>query len=130
MNEFPCFFCSAPADRLGYYSKYYGESDKDTIENPTLFCESCWPLHKKEIGQVRGGREGVFYIKFDSIGKYQNNKVGFLLGKKKFEINHLATLGWRKKIWRIHLTHQPKKEREKNETDRNNLQGFPVQKQT
>ncbi len=128
-NEFPCFWCGNPADRVGYFSKYYGESDRDTIENPTLVCGSCWPIHKKEINQSRGGMEGVFCFTFESIGKLPSKKIGWLVSKKGFKTNHLSFFGWRKRMWRIHLKFQPKKIGGKNETDRNDLQGFPVQEQ-
>jgi hypothetical protein len=127
--EFPCFWCRNKADRIGYFSKFYPELNRGTRENPTLFCAECWPIHKHEIGQVRGGMEGVWCLTFDSIGRLPARKIGWMVSKKGFEINHLSTLGWKKKIWRIHLKHQPKKKGVQNEADRNDLQGFPVQEQ-
>ena len=53
--------------------------------------------------------EGVFCLTFEAIGKLPDHKIGWMLGKKNFEINHLATLGWRKKLWRIHLKNKPKR---------------------
>jgi hypothetical protein len=109
IEELPCFFCRERATLLGYYSKFYPELNRGTRENPTLFCESCWKIHRYDIGQVRGGMEGVWCIRFEDLAKMPKKKIAWMLSKRGFEINHLANKTWRKQLWRIYYLHQKKR---------------------
>ena len=109
--EFRCFFCNEPAVLIGYYSKVY-QSGKDTIENPTFFCQSCWENKNKrnEINAMRGGIEGVYCITFKRIGQTDPKTLACLyLSKKNKEINQMANKVWRKMVYRIHYLNLPKK---------------------
>ena len=107
--EYRCFFCNEPAVLIGYYSKVY-QSNKDTIENPTFFCQSCWETKRNEISAMRGGIEGVYCITFKRIGKTDPKTLACLyLSKKNKEINQMANKVWRKMVYRIHYLSLPKK---------------------
>jgi hypothetical protein len=108
-----CFFCDNPADRIGYYSKFYHHSNLETIENPTLYCFDCWNSpNRNEISQVRGGSEGVYCFLFTSIGEWTNKKVAWYTNKKGWERNDLANLGMRKLMWRIKFRFTPRKDKD------------------
>lgn len=109
-----CFFCANPADRVAYYSKSYFDfvmSWRITIENPTIVCKTCFESSRimNQINPLRGGNEGIYCYLFSTIGKWNPKEIGYFLSKKRFEINHLATLPWRKLMWRIRFANQPKK---------------------
>ena len=98
-TNFKCLFCNGQADRLMFYSKLYLHNG-GTIENPLFSCPRCHKIAYDQLFQIRGGNEGVKTILFSEIGKYSPKRIGSLVSKKR-EINHLATVRWRKLIWRI-----------------------------
>lgn len=131
LNEYKCFFCGTPADRIGFYQETY-LSGKEIIKSPTLFCAICWNdgSKKNQIGSSRGF-VGVYCKLFSTLGTMTTKEIGFLTGRKNYQVNHLSSRAWRKIVFNIHyLNIPPKDSGGQNETDRNNLQGFPVQKQT
>lgn len=111
MPTFKCFFCSNPATLVAYYSKAYSGKIGHTQENPELVCESCYrsPRIINQLSPIRGGDEGMFCFKFESIAKWSKKELAWHLSKKFYEINHLSNKHWRKLIWRIHFTCQAKK---------------------
>jgi len=111
MHEFRCFFCTGNADRIAYYSKDY-PSGKSTIENPHLICPECYKNSsvRDQIHQHRGGIEGISNFSFGFISSLPKKKIGYIISSKFHETNHLANKFWRKQIFRIHYTHQPKRE--------------------
>jgi hypothetical protein len=112
LKEYKCFFCGAPADRIGFFAKLYQHSGKSTKENPTLFCESCWsdPLKREQISNVRGGIEGVFCHLFSDLGKMTESEIGKITSRVRYEINHLSSRIWRRQVYQIHyLSIPPKK---------------------
>jgi hypothetical protein len=50
----------------------------------------------------REGWEGICCKSFEDIGRMTDKAVGYMLGKKNYEINHLSTPQWKKLIWQIH----------------------------
>lgn len=112
LNEYKCFYCEAPADRIGFYQKTY-PGKKESIENPTLFCASCWDdkSKKDELGMGRGGIEGVYCKLFLTLGKMTLKEIGFLTGRKNYHINQLSSRMWRKIVFNIHYLNIPPKER-------------------
>lgn len=112
LTEYKCFFCGLPADRIGFYQKIYPAS-KETIENPTLFCSSCWEdkAKKESIKAQRGGPEGVYCKLFSTLGKTSTKEIGFLTGRKNYHVNHLSSRIWRKIVFNIHYLNIPPKER-------------------
>jgi hypothetical protein len=63
-----------------------------------------------QINPLRGGDEGVFSWTFKMIGQWSSKQLGCNLSKRLWEINHLSTVGWRKRIWNIHYKNLPKNE--------------------
>ena len=59
---------------------------------------------------MRGGSEGVYRFKFETLGKWTHLQIAYHLSKKGWEINHLSTKPLRKLIWRIHYLNLPKKD--------------------
>ena len=112
MTAFKCFFCKEPAHLIGYYQKTYSNG-KDTIENPTLFCEQCWNDRqiRNQIHCHRGGIDGVYCLNFKTISQFPKKKIGWMLSKRGFEINHISNKTWRKIFWRIFYSNQPPKRR-------------------
>ncbi len=111
LKGYKCFFCiETPADRIGYYEKIY-PTGKSTIENPTLFCESCWnnPVKRDKINSSRSGIDGVFCVLFSSLGKMSHKAIGILTGKRNFEINDISKPIWKKMIFNIHFLNLPPK---------------------
>ena len=104
-SEFVCFFCRGRADRVGFYSKFYPESNKECRETPTLFCSPCWDKHRHTIEQSRGGMEGVFCITFEHMGRMTPRELAWVTGRKNYEVNELSSKVWKRLIWRIHYTH-------------------------
>lgn len=111
MATFKCLFCSNPGDRIAYYSKSYGSKMGHTIENPEITCESCYrsPRIINQLSPMRGGDEGMFSFKFEAIAKWSKKELAWHLSKKFYEINHLSNKHWRKLIWRIYFSYQPRK---------------------
>jgi len=101
--ELRCFFCGKDPDRIAFYSKDYPKSGKSSIENPILSCGECYlcPEMKQKILRIRGGIEGISYIKFLEIKQAPKKKLGYYTSCKFFEINHLSNPYWRKILWRI-----------------------------
>ncbi len=108
-----CFFCEAPADRIIFYSKYYPHSDRDTIENPTLCCPTCWAngTAQKTLFSNRGGMECVSKFLFSDISKWTKKNIGRHLSNKGYEVNQMANKAWRKTLWHIHYSSQEPKRR-------------------
>jgi len=111
-NEFRCFFCLNPATSLAYYSKDYVCMNTRTIENPTLVCDECFdsPRIMSQISPLRGGMEGIYRFRFETIGKWDAKQLGYHLSRKGWEINHLATKPMRKLMWRIKFKNTPRRE--------------------
>ncbi len=111
-EKFKCFFCGNDADRIVYYSKAYGSKMGRTIENPTLCCESRRnsPRIVNQINPMRGGDEGIFSFKFETIGSWSNKQLAYHLSNKLWEINHLGTKPMRKLVWRIHFVNRKPKD--------------------
>ena len=112
LEEYRCLSCENPADRIGFYQKSYLDG-RETIENPTLFCSFCWsdPSKRNQIFSLRGGIEGVYCKLFFTLGKMNTKEIGFLTGRKNYEINHLSSRVWRKIVFNIHYLSIPPKER-------------------
>ncbi len=112
MAHLKCFFCNNDASSLAYYSKDYAMMGTRTIENPTMVCDICFnsPRIMNQISPMRGGSEGIYRFKFESIGQWGNKQLAYHLAKKGWELNHLATKPMRKLMWHIHFRNQPKKE--------------------
>ena len=112
LNEYRCFFCEEPADRIGFYQETY-PTGKETIQCPTLFCASCWndPSKKNQIAPTQGSVRGVFCKLFSTLGKLTTKEIGFLTGRKNYQVNHLSSRVWRKIVFNIHYLNIPPKER-------------------
>jgi hypothetical protein len=100
-----------PATSLAYYSKDYILLGTRTIENPTLVCDECFnsPRIMNQISPLRGGSEGIYRFKFETIGKWTAKTLAYHLSRKGWEINHLANKPMRKLLWRIHYLNTPQK---------------------
>jgi len=107
LSEYKCFFCGGVADRIGFYQKNYPDG-KDTIKNPALFCVSCWNDGSKR-NQVGSGRSfiGVYCKLFLTLGKMTTKEIGFLTGRKNYQVNQLSSRMWRKIIFNIHYLNIP-----------------------
>lgn len=112
MESFKCFFCLNPATSIAYYSKDYLNNGTRSIENPTLVCDLCFnsPRIINQINSMRGGIEGVYRFKFETLGKWTQIQIAYHLSKKGWEINHLSSKPMRKLFWRIHFLNLSKKE--------------------
>lgn len=112
-SPFTCFFCGERATSIGYYSKGYPNINRSTVENPTLCCNTCFnsPKIMDQINPHRGGEEGIYRFLFISLGKMNTKEIGFLTGRKNYEINHLSSRVWRKIVFNIHYLSLPPKER-------------------
>lgn len=110
LNEYKCFFCEGPADRIGFYQETY-PTDRETIKNPTLFCASCWDdvFKRDQIRSIRGGIKGVYCKLFSTLGKMTTKEIGFLTGRKNYQVNHLSSRVWRKIVFNIHYLNIPPK---------------------
>jgi len=53
--------------------------------------------------------DGVYCLTFDSIAAMPKKKIAWQLSNKGFEINHMANKMWRKLLWHIFYSNQPKK---------------------
>lgn len=110
LNEYKCFFCGDVADRIGFCQEIYSII-KETIENPTLFCATCWDdeSKKNQIGTTRGGFKEVYCKLFLTLGKMTTKEIGILTGRKNYQVNHLSSRVWRKIIFNIHYLNIPPK---------------------
>jgi hypothetical protein len=112
LSEYKCFFCGAAADRIGFYQETY-LTGKETIKNPTLFCFYCWGdiSKKNQIGSVQSGIKGIYCKLFSTLGKMTTKEIGFLTGRKNYQVNHLSSRVWRKIVFNIHYLNTPPKEK-------------------
>jgi len=108
LNEYKCFFCGTPADRVGFYQETY-PTGKEIIESPTLFCASCWgdASKRNQIRSTRGGIEGVYCKLFSTLGKMKTKEIGFLTGRKNYQVNQLSSRVWRRIVFNIHYLNTP-----------------------
>ena len=108
LNEYKCFFCGTPSDRVGFCQETY-TAEKESIENPTLFCASCWgdTSKRNQIRSTRGGTKGVYCKLFSTLGKMTTKEIGFLTGRKNYQINQLSSRVWRKIVFNIHYLNIP-----------------------
>jgi hypothetical protein len=108
LNEYKCFFCGTPADRVGFYQETFLDG-KDTIKNPTLFCTSCWGdvFKKNQIGSAGGDFVKVYCKLFLTLGKMTTKEIGFLTGRKNYQVNQLSSRVWRKIVFNIHYLNTP-----------------------
>jgi hypothetical protein len=109
LNEYKCFFCGTPADRVGFYQETF-PAGKETIQNPTLFCASCWDDSSKK-NQIGSGCQfvGVYCKLFLTLGKMTTKEIGFLTGRKNYQVNQLSSRVWRKIVFNIHYLNIPPK---------------------
>jgi hypothetical protein len=112
LNEYKCFFCGVAADRIGLYQETFPDG-KNTIKNPTLFCTSCWGAvsKKNQIGLAGGNFVKVYCKLFSTLGKMTTKEIGFLTGRKNYQVNQLSSRMWRKIVFNIHYLNIPPKEK-------------------
>ena len=102
-------FCGAPADRIGFH--WWEEGNKESMENPMLFCHECWedPDKRKQVERKFNSYRfnASAFVSFFKLGTMTDEEIGRLCGKKNYHINHLATRIWKKRIFSIHYLSKP-----------------------
>lgn len=96
IESLKCHRCGEnEAVALLYRLKVHRETGKAAILDPELICKDC---RAKVI--TRPHPEIRIYT-FGQLGKWSEQKIGYLLSKKGKEMNTLSSEFWRKRIWQI-----------------------------